>query len=69
MLGGLVFGVATFRAKALPQWPAVLMAVTAILTPLAAMLPHDIQRYVAVPMGIAFAWLGYALWSERRTVV
>jgi hypothetical protein len=69
MLGGLVFGVATFRAKVLPQWPAVLMAITAILTPLAAMLPHDIQRYVAVPMGIAFAWLGYALWSERRSVV
>jgi hypothetical protein len=36
------------------------------LTPLAALLPHDIQPKVAVPVGIALAWLGYALWSERR---
>jgi hypothetical protein len=36
------------------------------LTPLAALLPHDIQRLAAMPMGIALAWLGYALWSERR---
>lgn len=66
MLGGLVFGIATVRAKVLPHWPAILMAVTAVLTPAAALLPHAIQRYVAIPMGIAFIWLGWALWSERR---
>lgn len=63
MLGGLVFGIATVRANVLPRWPAILMAVTAVLTPLAAFLPHHIQRYAAIPMGIAVAWLGYALWS------
>lgn len=66
MLGGLAFGIATVRAKVLPRWPAILMAVTAVLTPLAAFLPHAVQRFAAVPMGVAFAWLGYALWSERR---
>jgi small multidrug resistance family-3 protein len=25
-----------------------------------------LQRLAAVPMGLALAWLGYALWSERR---
>jgi hypothetical protein len=65
MLGGLVFGIATFRAGILPRWAAGLLAVTATLTPLAALLPHAQQRYAAVPMGIALACLGYTLWSER----
>jgi hypothetical protein len=66
MLGGLLFGVATFRAGILPRWPAGLLAVAAILTPAAALLPHAQQRLAAVPVGLALAWLGYALWSERR---
>ncbi len=66
MLGGLLFGIATLRARVLPRWPAGLLAVAAALTPLAALLPHDIQRLAAIPVGLALAWLGYALWSERR---
>jgi hypothetical protein len=66
MLGGLLFGIATLRARVLPRWPAGLLAVAAALTPAAALLPHDIQRLAAIPVGLALAWLGYALWSERR---
>jgi hypothetical protein len=69
LLGGLLFGIATFRAGILPRWAGGLLAVTALLTPLAAMLPHAIQRFAAVPVGIALAGLGYALWSERREKV
>jgi hypothetical protein len=66
LLGGLLFGIATFRASVLPRRPAGLLAVAAAVTPLAALLPHAIQRFAAIPMGLALAWLGYALWSERR---
>jgi hypothetical protein len=66
MLGGLVFGIATFRANILPRWTAVLLAGTAALTPLAVLFPHNIQRFAAVPMALSMAVLGYALWSERR---
>src|SRR5215218_3871338 len=66
MLGGLLFGIATLRAGILPRWPAGLLAVAATLTPAAALLPHAIQRLAAIPVGLALAWLGYALWSERR---
>lgn len=66
MLGGLVFGIATFRTGILPRWPAGLLAAAAAVTPTAALLPHHLQRYAAVPVGLALAWLGYALWSERR---
>jgi hypothetical protein len=67
MLGGLLFGIATLRANILPRWAAGLLAVTAALTPAAALLPHQLQRLAAVPVGLALAWLGYALWSERRS--
>ncbi|GLQ57290.1 hypothetical protein [Devosia nitrariae] len=65
MLGGLLLGIATFRAGVLPRAPAALLAAASLLTPLAALLPHEIQRYAAIPVGLALAWLGLALWLER----
>jgi membrane protein implicated in regulation of membrane protease activity len=66
ILGGLLFGIATFRAGILSRWAAGLLAVAAVLTPAGALLPHEHKALVAVPVGLALAWLGYALWSERR---
>jgi hypothetical protein len=66
MLGGLLFGIATLRAGILPRRAAGLLAVAAALTPAAALLPHEIQRLAGMPVGVALAWLGYALWTERR---
>jgi hypothetical protein len=67
LLGGPVLGVATIRAGVLPRWPAGLLAGAAIAAPVLSMLlPHELVRGAAVPMGLALVWLGYALWSERR---
>ena len=66
LTGGLMFGIATFRAKVLPGTPAALLAITALLTPAAVLLPHEVQRLAAMPMGMSLALLGYALWSERQ---
>jgi hypothetical protein len=66
ILGGLVFGIATLRAGILSRWAAGLLAVAAALTPAGALLPHELEPLVAVPVGVGLAWLGYALWSERR---
>jgi hypothetical protein len=66
IFGGLLFGFATLRAGILPRWPAGLLAVAAAMTPAAALLPHAIQRLAGIPVGLALAWLGYALWAERR---
>jgi hypothetical protein len=66
LLGGLALGVATLRAGVLPRRAAGLLAGGAIAGPvLTALLPHALERSAAVPMGLALAWLGYALWSER----
>jgi hypothetical protein len=66
ILGGLLFGIATFRARILPRWAGVLLAVGTAMGPLAALLPLELQPKIAVPVGIALLWFGYALWSERR---
>lgn len=67
MLGGLLFGVATFRAGVLPRWAGALLALGVLLPLLASSLvPHPYDRVFAMPVGVALAWLGYALWSERR---
>jgi hypothetical protein len=67
MLGNLLFGIAMFRARVLSRWAAGLLAFSGPLAIImVALLPHQLERLAAVPMGIALAWLGYALWSERR---
>jgi uncharacterized protein (DUF58 family) len=66
MLGGLLFGIAMFRVGILPRWAGVLLAVGTALALVAALLPLESQPKVAVPVGLALVWLGYALWSERR---
>jgi hypothetical protein len=67
LLGGVLFGIATFRAAILPRWAGALLA-AAVVLPLvtAPLIAHPYDRILAVPMGLAVAWLGYALWSERR---
>jgi hypothetical protein len=69
LVGGILFGVATFRARVLPRWPASLLVAAAAVTPFAALLPHALQRYAAVPLGIALIWLGYVLFAEKRQQV
>jgi len=66
LLGGLLFGIATFRAGVLPRWAGGLLAFGAAVTLAGALIPHPLNRIMAVPMGLALVWLGYALLSERR---
>jgi hypothetical protein len=67
LLGLLLFGIALFRAGILPRRAAGLLALSGPLAILmVALLPHQLERLAAMPMGLALAWLGYALWSERR---
>ena len=67
MLGGLLFGIATLRAGVLPRWAGGLLAIGVVLPLVASSLvPHPFDRIFAVPVGLALAWLGYALWAEQR---
>jgi hypothetical protein len=72
ILGGILFGIATFRAGILSRWAAGLLAVASalplafVLHSVAVLIPPNIQHLAAMPLGIAVAWLGYSLLSERR---
>ena len=66
LLGLLLFGIAIFRARILSRWAAILLALSGPVAAVMSQLGHPIDRVAAVPMGIALAWLGYSLWSERR---
>ena len=69
IIGGLLFGIATLRAGILPRWAAGLLAFAAVSVLAGALLPHPLDRIMAVPMGLALIWLGYSLFSERRVKV
>lgn len=66
LLGGLVFGIATLRARILSRWAASGLIIAMLLAPASALLPDELRPLVAVPIGFGIAWLGYALWAERR---
>lgn len=69
ILGNLIFGIAIFRAQVLPRWTGGLLAIAALITPAAALLPHAIQRYAAVPVGIAIIGMGISLFSDTRKML
>jgi len=64
--GGVLFGIATFRARILPRGAAVLLALGTALAPVASLLPLTVQPKILIPTGLALAWLGYALMVERQ---
>jgi hypothetical protein len=66
ILGPMLFGIATFRAGILPRWAGALLALNIVWVPLGAVVPAAYQPMIMVPVGLAVAWLGYALVSERR---
>jgi hypothetical protein len=66
MLGGLVFGIALFRARVLARWAAALLAVSTVGTLALAILPASFDRPMAVPEGVALIGLGISLWRDQR---
>ena len=66
LLGGLVFGIALFRAHVLARWAAVLLSLSTLATAALAVLPESFDRPLAVPEGVALIGLGISLWREQR---
>ncbi|MDP9329070.1 MAG: hypothetical protein M3P11_00235 [Actinomycetota bacterium] len=67
IFGGLLFGIATYRARILPRGAAVLLVLGTVLAPVAKLLSLAAQPKIAIPTGLALAWLGYGLMTEQRT--
>lgn len=67
LAGGLIFGIALFRADVLARWAAALLAVGTVATIGTRVLPQINERLFAIPVGVALVGLGYSLWREQRS--
>jgi hypothetical protein len=66
LAGGLVFGIALYRAGVLARWAAALLAVGGVITVVLSVMPDAFYRLLAFPNGIAMIGLGYSLWRVRH---
>lgn len=64
MLGGLLLGIATYRANILSRWSGGLLAAGAAVTLFGAAIPHPLNRIMAIPVGIALIWMGISLFQR-----
>jgi hypothetical protein len=65
-LGGLLFGIALFRAGVLARWASLLLAYGTTSALALSVLPESFNRPFAVPTGVALIGLGVSLWREQR---
>jgi hypothetical protein len=66
LAGGVLFGIALFRAHVLARWACVLLAVGGLVSAALAMMPDAFYRLLAYPNGIAMIGLGVSLWLSQR---
>ena len=67
LAGGLLFGIALFRARVLARWAALLLAFAGLVSAALNVMPDAFYRFLAFPNGIAMIALGYSLWRSTRT--
>ena len=65
-LGGLLFGIALFRAGVLARWASLLLAYGTTSALALSVLPESFNRPFAVPTGVALIGLGVSLWRDQR---
>jgi hypothetical protein len=65
-LGGLLFGIALFRARVLARWASLLLAYGTTSALALSVLPESFSRPFAVPTGVALIGLGVSLWRKER---
>ncbi len=65
--GGLVFGIALYRAGVLARWAAALLSVGGVVTAALTVMPDAFYRLLAFPNSVALIGLGCSLWLTTRT--
>lgn len=62
LIGGILFGIALYRAGVLSRWASLLLAVGGLVSAALAVMPDAFYRFLAFPNGIAMIALGVSLW-------
>jgi hypothetical protein len=66
LAGGILFGVALYRARVLARWASALLAVGGLVSIALSVMPDAFYRLIALPNGIALIGLGFSLWRSQR---
>ncbi len=66
LVGGLLFGIALFRAGVLARWATVLLAAGGLVSIVLSLMPDAFYRFLAYPNAIAMIGLGVSLWLSQR---
>ncbi|WP_433166338.1 hypothetical protein [Kribbella sp. CA-247076] len=66
LAGGLIFGVALYRARVLARWAAALLAAGGVVSAALSVMPDAFYRLLAFPNAIALIGLGLSLWATAR---
>jgi hypothetical protein len=75
ILGYVLFGIATTRARVFPRGSGILLIIGSVMffisesVPVNASLSHLIVTIGDVIFGASFVWMGFALWSEKREII
>ena len=66
LTGGVLFGIALFRARVLARWATVFLAAGGVVSAALFLMPDAFYRLLAFPNGIAMIGLGISLWLVQR---
>ena len=67
LVGGVLFGIALFRAGVLARWATVLLAIGGFVSIALSFTSDAFYRFLAYPTAIALMGLGVSLWMSQRT--
>ena len=65
LVGVLLFGVASLRARVLPRWAAVLVLVGTAVPLVLSFVGVEIP-FVGTVATLGFAWMGFAVWAHKQ---
>jgi hypothetical protein len=66
LAGGLLFGIALYRAGVVARWASVLLAIGGLVSAALSFMPDAFYRLIAFPNGVAMVGLGVSLWLVTR---
>jgi hypothetical protein len=63
-IGTALLGISIARAKVLPRWAGVLIALGWTLSPVTSLVPNALVPVLIMTIVIGYAWCGWAMWKE-----
>lgn len=66
LVGGFILGLSLVRANIVPRAAGLLLSIGALVTLLGVIIPHPLDRAMAIPVGLAFVWIGWSMVNTYR---